>query len=82
MTPQTSAFEPIGGPLSVRRVRLDRGGYVMGRFGGQYFGRGQPLYLASDGGEFYHYLRATDRADAVAQFAERFPEARFLRGVR
>lgn len=64
------------GPVRCFRVRLDSGGYDDG---GAYWGGGQPLYCATDGAEFEHYTRADDRADAKAQFAERYPSIRFLR---
>lgn len=63
--------------MSLRRIRLDRGGYDSG---GAYWGRGQPLYWAgSDCGLVDLFFRARDRQDAKAQVQSRYPTARFFR---
>lgn len=56
-TPQT--------PKSVRvfRVRLNAGGYDDG---GAYWGHGLPLFCATDGRDYRHFVRAIDRIDAIA----------------
>jgi hypothetical protein len=68
--------------FTLRRIRLDRGGYD----NGCYWGIGAPLYFAQSNGEFEtwsgnkeieFYLRADDRADAKAQIVEEFPGAKF-----
>ena len=65
------------GMVSLRRIRLDSGGYDPG---GAYWGHGQPLYWAGDeSGAFDTFLRARDRADAKRQILEDWPDARFNR---
>lgn len=65
--------------ISLRRVRLDRGGYD--EFGA-FWGLGRPLFWASSdtaGIEFDSTFRANDRADAKDAVREIFPTARFHR---
>ena len=53
-------------PRTVRlfRVRLDSGGYDDG---GAYWGIGKPLFCATDGADYRHFVRADSRhAAAVA----------------
>lgn len=52
-------------PRSVRlfRVPLDSGGYDRG---GAYWGLGEPLYMATDGGEYRAFTRAASRFYAMA----------------
>jgi hypothetical protein len=61
------------GPCTLRRVRVDSGGYVSG----QYFGRGAPLYeydcANEPGAGGYGHVRAGSRAAARAQVLKKFP---------
>lgn len=54
-----------GRKISIRRERLNSGGYTAGKYG-KYFGAGAPLFLVEDDetGEQMH-LRARDRAVAI-----------------
>lgn len=61
--------------VSLRRVRLDSGGYDNG---GAYWGIGTPLYwAASDGGEVDMWFRASDRHAAKGVVREKHPGATF-----
>lgn len=51
----------ISEPLSLTRIRLNRGGYDAG---GAYWGNGAPLYGLSDAGDNWRYFRAIDRKAA------------------
>lgn len=51
--------------IRVFRVRLDSGGYDDG---GAYWGFGQSLYCATDGGDYRQFTRANGRLSAIAQF--------------
>jgi hypothetical protein len=62
--------------ITLRRVRLDAGGYDPQ---GAYFGQGEPLYWATDGGDYDATFRAEDRDDAKAVVRQTFPGARFYR---
>jgi hypothetical protein len=67
--------EPV--KLTLRRVRLDRGGYDTI---GTYFGTGSPLYwYASDDGRIDGVLRALDRATAKDAIRRVYVNARFHR---
>ena len=54
-----------GVKFTLKKVRLDSGGYVMGRgaYGGKYFGVGLPLYFYQDyeTGDISGFLRATGK---------------------
>lgn len=64
-------------PMSLRRVRLDSGGYDPG---GAYWGLGPPLYwCGNDDLDVDMFLRARDREDAKAKVREEYPDARFYR---
>jgi hypothetical protein len=71
---------PLGQPwlgtkrLYLRRLRLDSGGYDEG---GAYWGRGEPLYWATDGARVHLFRRAPDRAAAKRMIIGQFPTARF-----
>ena len=68
---------PTDPPLSLRRIRLDRGGYDQG---GAYWGLGQLLFwCGSDDGYIDYFFRAKDREAAKAKVREDYPEARFHR---
>ena len=56
--------------VSLRRVKLNRQGYEVGRFG-SYYGVGAPLYRAGeeDSGEV-HEFRADTRDEAVSKTRE------------
>lgn len=63
---------------TLRRVRLNNGGYEPGRYG-RYYGTGMPLYRAeSDDGDVFE-CRASTREGAKRQAVERHPLARFYR---
>ena len=68
--------------FSLRRVRLDAGGYDSG---GAYWGHGQPLYWASAvSGDAIapnvdYFFRACDRDAARARVLADYPRARFYR---
>jgi hypothetical protein len=63
------------GRVTLRRIRLDRGGYDSG---GAYWGHGQPLYYAgSNCGRLDIFFRAANRIDAKAKVTARYPAARF-----
>lgn len=67
----------FAGRLTLRRVRLDQGGYDSN---GTYFGLGAPLYwYASDDGSIDDMLRAGTRESAKKQILDRYPNARFYR---
>lgn len=66
-----------GSRLTLRRIRLDAGGYDPL---GAYFGIGRPLYwCASKDGQIDFMLRAESRRSAKRQVSERYPTARFCR---
>lgn len=46
--------------VSLRKVKLNRQGYEVGRFG-SYYGVGRPLYRVTDPDGKVHELRADDR---------------------
>lgn len=61
--------------FSLRRVRLNSGGYDSG---GAYWGIGKPLYWASNAdGTAEMFFRASTRGDAKTVVRERYPNARF-----
>ena len=66
------SLDQEAGPLYLRRVRLDAGGYDSG---GAYWGLGQPLWEAMDQDGNIEIFRSRDRAAAKA----RYPEAKFYR---
>lgn len=57
--------EDFAGPLSLRHVPLDQGGYDPG---GTYWGRPDDLYMAADSENRVRYVRANSIADARKQF--------------
>jgi len=75
--PTIKGDSSYSGPLALRRIRLDDGGYDPN---GTYFGRGSPLYwYASDGGDIDGMLRARSRGLARAQVLELYPGAKVRR---
>ena len=60
--------------ITLRRVRLDQGGYDAS---GAYWGVGAPLYWACDDAGYDEYFRARGREAAKQRVRERFPGARF-----
>lgn len=64
------------GPLYLRRVPLDSGGYDRG---GAYWGCGQPLWYVADQDGNARFLRAASRDAAKAAIAADWPGARFYR---
>lgn len=76
-------IEPKDPPFTLRRIRLDRGGYDGG---GAYWGLGAPLFwwavtITEDGAtdECSGFLRARDRDDAKRLIIALHPRARFFR---
>lgn len=67
--------EPAG-PVRLFRVRLDSGGYDSG---GAYWGTGSPLFCATDTRGFRVFVRALDRAAALADVTARYPGCRIRR---
>jgi len=68
-----------GGKISLRKVRLDSGGYDAG---GAYWGlrrRGEALYFYENEDGECGYLDATSREDAKSQVLELVPDAIFYR---
>lgn len=71
-----SSFAKLG-PVSLRRIPLNSGGYDDG---GAYWGTGQPLYHAiSDCGKFEKFTRASSRDRAKARLANDYPGLTFKR---
>jgi hypothetical protein len=69
----TDKPKDFDGVLTLRRVRLNSGGYDTN---GTYFGNGTPLYwCASDDGEVDFMLRAYGRRTAREQAREVYPKA-------
>lgn len=69
-------LETCAGPLYLRLIRLDRGGYDAG---GAYWGLGQPLFHVEDQDGNSQFLRAASREDAKARIVEKWEGARFYR---
>lgn len=67
---------PEAGPLYLRHVRLDRGGYDPG---GAYWGLGGPLYCVADQDGALVFFRARSRDAAKAHVRADYPDARFYR---
>lgn len=61
---RNTGHAPIDEPKSVRlfKVRLDSGGYDDG---GAYWGRGQSIYCATDGADYFATVRADSRLRAI-----------------
>lgn len=71
------ASTTVAGKVSLRRVRINSGGYDSG---GAYWGLGQPLYWAgSDCGAVDLFFRAPGRDAAKAHVLGRFPNVWFYR---
>ena len=74
--------EQADGKIRLFKVRLDSGGYDDG---GAYWGSGQALFCATDGGDFRQFIRADSRLQAVAVLGleygklKRPPLSEFLR---
>ena len=67
------------GRFTLRRVRLDSGGYDPG---GAYWGHAEPLYwyaADTEHGQVDGYVRARTRERAKAEVRECYPDARFYR---
>lgn len=70
-------LDPDAGPIYLRRVRLNSGGYDAG---GAYWGLGIPLFCAQDQGGNTLMFRAYDRQEAKALLcADYDAEMRFYR---
>lgn len=69
-------LETCAGPLYLRRIPLNSGGYDAG---GAYWGLGQPLYYVEDQDGNSQFLRASSRGAAKKAIAERWEGARFYR---
>lgn len=67
--------ETFDKPLTLRKIRLDSGGYDPN---GTYFGTGTPLYwCASHDGNIDRTLRATSRNEAMSKVRAWYPLATF-----
>lgn len=69
-------LETSAGPLYLRHIRLNSGGYDSG---GAYWGQYQRLYWVADQDGNSKFLRARNRDDAKAQVRVKFPAATFYR---
>jgi len=70
-------IDPDAGPIYLRRVRLNSGGYDAG---GAYWGLGKPLFCAQDQDGGTVMFRAYDRQEAKALLcADHGAELRFYR---
>ncbi len=69
-------LETEAGPIYLRRVRLDAGGYDQG---GAYWGHGIPLWEAMDQDGNGRIFRAYSREGAKALIRKTYPDARFYR---
>lgn len=78
LIPEAERARIYSGKVTLRRVRLDSGGYDET---GAYWGIGEPLYWAAadSGVEYDETFRAGDRAEAKAYVRETLPCARFYR---
>lgn len=75
--PSVRGEASFAGRLTLRRIRLDQGGYDPN---GTYFGLGPPLYwYASDDGSIDDMLRAGTRESAKKQILAIYPNAKFYR---
>lgn len=72
-----SEIETFNTPLTLRRVRLDSGGYDSN---GTYFGIGQPLFwCASNDGTVDMTFRAANRNEAKSIMLRKCHQAKFYR---
>ena len=69
-------LDPETGKVSLRRVRLNSGGYDAG---GAYWGQGAPLWYAEDGDGNSLFFRAATREAAKAALREQFGNLKFWR---
>lgn len=69
-------LETSAGPLCLRRVPIDRGGYDRG---GAYWGIGTPLWYVEDQDGNSQFLRARSRDAAKATIRTDWPDAKFYR---
>jgi hypothetical protein len=68
-----------GSKISIKRIRLNQGGYEYGKYG-RYFGNGAPLYkVVSDDYTIDTELRASNHECAKEQVLAKYPNARFYR---
>ena len=67
-------IEVNAGPLYLRHIPLDSGGYDKG---GAYWGHYQRLYYVEDQDGNSHFFRAYNRADAKATIVDKWPGAKF-----
>lgn len=65
--PMGRASDKVSGNVTLEQVRLDQGGYDSG---GAYWGTGSPLWVAEDEDGNQEFLRASDRAAAVAKLGD------------
>lgn len=69
-------LEISAGPLYLRRIRLNSGGYDSG---GAYWGLGLHLYWVADQDGNSRFFRASDRDSAKAKILAGWPGATFYR---
>lgn len=67
------------GEITIRKVRLDSGGYASS-LGGKYFGVGKPVYhVESEDGDLDCFIRAEDRKRAREIVLMRYAHAKIRR---
>lgn len=69
-------LETCAGPLYLRRVRINSGGYDSG---GAYWGLGPPLWCVEDQDGNSQFFRAASRETAKTKIAADWPGAKFYR---
>jgi hypothetical protein len=69
-------LETSAGPLYLRRIRINSGGYDDG---GAYWGTGTPLWWVADQDGNANFFRASSRDAAKRLVLADWPEARFYR---
>ena len=69
-------LETQAGPLYLRRIRINSGGYDSG---GAYWGLGAPLWYVQDQDGNSQFFRARDRYAAKLKLLADWPDARFFR---
>lgn len=79
--PTYAGESDYSGPLSLRKVRLDSGGYDCNGtyFGANLYGIGDVYWIASPDCEIDRMIRARNRADARAQALALYPNAKVRR---
>jgi hypothetical protein len=74
--PEYISDHPDDGPITLRRIRLNSGGYDSG---GAYWGYGAPLFWAADKAGNEMFFRAGSRESAKEELREMFGALKFYR---